>query len=458
MAKKKNVQLTLPDHAVAAHQTLFTTPKKKTGAVTAFATGGIKMPLIMQYLMDVRSWPLGILIQITGDKGCRKSSLLYHIGTWFTARHGLCDLTTTEGKMSESLLRAILGYEDEWEETVGTPYPVRANVATSMADWQTSIISTATRFNKMMDSDWTDANGNKQAGCMYIPVLIGLDSLVAQLTDKQTEAVEAQGGQDRGFATHVKAISQWISTIQAKITNRPYSLTVINHCTTTVIDQYRQPDVAPKGGTKVAYESSFVIHLNRAKMYTQHCKLPNHAPECKTTVVYARLLKTSLGDETRHIRYCIEDVYEYDKDGLPRQRTKFLWGRALVETLLSRMYAKGDSGVELGDNEISGGSSDTTKGLCEAIRESIFEVVKFKPAEKAKDTYICEKYSSEPMSGEELGAALEADLDFVRVFYKVFAIKPYDEWPIGTDYNTFIAQARKKSFADRVAVPDASEE
>lgn len=448
--KSKIPPMTVAAFTATARQQLFSSTKKSVGAVASFAAGGLHMPLAMQYLLDVRAYPLGVVIQITGDRGCRKSTLLYHIGSWFTGRGGLADITTTEGKLSPMLLESVLGYEDEFAAR-GLLYPVRTRQATSMQEWQVGILDAMSNYNRMMDDGYIDSDGVKRPGGMYVPVYFGLDSLVAQLTDQQAKAVEEKGGSDRGYATHVKAISQWLSTVQAKLTNRPYSLTLINHCTIVRPTEY-QIDITPKGGSKTAYESTYIMYLDRSKPESLRSGDPRFAPESKLTAVRSRLLKSSLGDETRRITWYIRDDFEYDLacgiDGATRQRTSFLWGRALTELVMGKMYA--------GHESLMGESADSA-ALRADYRTILSEHVPFKAPIKA-DTYMCEKYSDEPMDGETLGNFLQRDKDFVSSFYKAFAIKPYSIWPYGEDYNTFINRAKTQSFAQRVAIPDFSEQ
>lgn len=451
MAKKKRAEAacTLDDFAAAARLALHGNASKKSAAATdSFITGGIRMPLIMQYLFDIRAWPLGILIQITGDKGTRKSSLVFEISRWFANRMGMADYTVTEGKLSETLLYSLLGYPDEWEQSHDIPYPLRWRVSGNMKEWQVAVTESMSVFNKMMDEGWDD-NGTKRVGSMYVPILYAIDSIVAQLTEKQVEVIESQGGSDRGYATHVKAISQWISTVQAKMTNRPYSLVLINHCTITRPTEFLT-EITPKGGSKLAYESSFVMYLERTGMDIIHCKKEGYAPEANLTAVKAKLLKTSLGNETRKIKFYILDENQYSGEGnntQPRQRTTYLWGRALVELLMSRMYSDPKYGMSI---------SDASAGLRNAIRDRIKSAVDFKALD-GTDRYMCSKYSDEELSGEELGQYMENDPQFVQAFYDTFAIKVYDTWPIGMDYKTFSDSLKEKTFAERISIPAYAE-
>jgi hypothetical protein len=194
------------------------------------------------------------------------------------------------------------------------------------------------------------------------------------------------------------------------------------------------------------------MYLERSKPESIFSDDPRYAPESKLTAVRARLLKSSLGDETRRITWYIRDDFEYDLacgvEGATRQRTKFLWGRALTELVMGKIYASADTGL-------STGSGDAAK-LRNSFREILSEHIPFKMP-LAADRYVCEKYSDEEMDGETLGQHLERDPQFVSSFYKAFAIKPYSVWPYGTDYREFIDKTRSQTFAERVAIPDMRE-
>jgi hypothetical protein len=401
------------------------------------------MPLAMQYLLDIRAWPLGILVQLTGGEGSRKTTTMFEIASWFNALAGATDITLTEGKLSESLIYSTNGYPDEIVDEEGNilPYPVTVRVSENANQWQRDITQQVDMFNDMMDKGWVAGDGRKFPPGIYAPMFFGVDSVVAQLTEAQTEQVENDGGQDRGYATHVKALSQWLSAIQAKLSCRPYSMVLINHCTIDKPTEY-QVIITPKGGRKLAYESSLIIFLSKRKMTTVQCDKPGYASEGKLTYVTFKLLKSSVGDDTKQIVVPILDENEILGDGDVRQRTTFMWGESLMDIIEAKCWA---DKTEVNIDKVS-----QQKTIRERFRTAFLSVSPFERLNGGM--YKCAKYSDEVLDAETMGNYLSNDPDFRKVFYEQIGIKPYEVWTPGTNYVTFIEDIKKKQYAERAKV------
>lgn len=444
MAKKKSNGPGLLDFAVAARQALRGDATiSPLESIKSYISGGIQMPLAMQYFLDIRAYPLGIIVQLTGEHGSRKTTTLFEFASWFNELSGATDFTLTEGKLSESLIYATNGYPDEIVDEHGNimPYPVNVRISENSNGWQRDITQQVDMFNDMMDKGWNAPDGTKMPSGIYAPMFFGVDSVVAQLTEEQTTQVEKDGGQDRGYATHVKALSQWISAIQQKITCRPYTMVLINHCTVDRPTEY-QVIINPKGGRKLAYESSIIIFLSRKKMVTVKCDKPNHTIEAKVTYVTFKLLKSSVGDDTKQIVVPILDENEIMGGGDVRQRTTYLWGEALVDILESKCYSD--------TNEVKLDSVQQQKALRDRYKSVFTAVVPFERLNGKM--WKCSKYSDDVMDAQTFGTHLENDPEFRSVFYEQTGIKPYEVWTPGTNYATFIADVKNKQYADRARV------
>lgn len=402
---------------------------------------GIPIPLILQYFFNVQGLPLGLVYQLTGSEGNRKTTFLMELFRLVGRQGGMGYFALTEGKYSQSLAGSICGYPDE-----PNCVPIQPFTSDNMQRWQSYISANVRRVNEVMDKGFTQG-GKKFPPGLYAPQIFGVDSLVAQLTQTQAEEVEKQGGRERGFATHVKSLSEWISQIQASIANRPYVVALINHCEINQVTQY-QVEVKQKGGRKLAYESSVIIFVKATAPTFVMYQKEGWAPQEVRTNLVLELKKSSIGAAYNPIVVPLVERTEIVGVGDSRQRTWFMWGKALVDFLMCRMYET-ESGYRFKQGM-------ATKAAYVWYREKIKEVVDFKRDPKNKDYYFCDKYvpDGQSVSAQKLGELLSADREFVIRFQEIFGIKPTTVWTGGSsNYVDVAREVRERMYLQRTSIP-----
>lgn len=449
MAKKKKASFSPSSFQDAVRRTSIggdpNSPELAMGD-RAYISVGIPIPLILQYFFDVQALPTGLVYQITGSRASRKSAFCMELCRMIHNRGGDNHYVTTEGKLSQSLVQAICGYPDEEGVRDVIPY-----TSQHMQDWQTYVSQSAKRINEIMDKGLT-FNGQKFDPGMYAPTGLFVDSIVAQLTKKQADTIEEAGGQERGYATHVKALSEWLSQIQATITCRPSLLFLVNHC--AVEGEGWQVKIKEKGGAKLAYESSLIVFLHTSKAKSAICRAEGFNIEEKRAETRFELLKSSVGVDNRVIYVPIVErsqrVGEGDEEH-GRQRIYYQWGEALVNFLMSRLYKSED--------KVKFPAALDAQYVYQWYRDQFFPIVEFRAAPKKPGWFVCDKYTEKPgdvLHAQQLGERLTQDPDFVRAFRRVFCIKPYDVWGLHENFADVVARARKRLYIDRTYIPARS--
>lgn len=446
MAKKRSTQK--DQDALVAYQANYLrymagvdTNQSTTLGGRSFLSLGISVPLAFEYLVDINCLPMGLIYQLIGMRASYKTTFAMEVIRWLGLRRGASDFILTEGKFSQPLAYAMCGYPDEEGYT-----PIKPYASANMKDWQTRVTSVLKMAIGAMDKGFT-ANGTKYPPGCYAPGGVIVDSIVSQLTETQTKTIEEQGGSDRGFAVHVKAISEWISTTQAMITCRPYVLLLINHCTAEELNKFITV-YKEKGGNKLAFQSSLIIVMQAGALQRTIIDAPGWAPTRTEVVIKLSLNKSSIGDSTRTIVVPIRTETQI-MEGVPesmrvRQRTHFRWGDALMRIITS--YMAGEASVIVKKDY----ANSKSRSL---FQERILAVTPFKQV--TKDTYVCEKYGmTEPVDAETLGCAMQKDPEFVRMFRDIFGIKSFDIWPIGEDFATYLQSCREKLYNSRLLIPD----
>lgn len=407
----------------------------------AYLSVGIPCPLLFQYLVDISAFPLGLLIQLIGDRGSRKTTLLFEFIRWFAQRGGMAHFALSEGKYSRPLQHAICGLPGEGKNALVVPY-----VSRSLGDWQVHISEMIERATHAMEHGFKTPDGIVPPGC-FSPVIYGIDSLVAQYTEKQAETIEESGGAERGYATHVKAIGEWLSVMSTNITCKPFSLVAINHCSFQQNPITKQVEIKEKGGQRLAYLSSLILCLKTRSDEEWYEIVDGWSPKVQSTVVEMLLTKSSVGDDTRKIAVPVVTRNRITGPGTTMQHTKFQWGRGLV--WLIRAHTYGDC------SQLKLRKSADAQYVRQAFRDRIGAVVEYRYVSD-KEIY-CGKYAGDRrLDAEEFGCFLQDDPEFVKVFYELFGIKAYSLWTPGTDFKDFLESIRGELYSKRVLIPNES--
>lgn len=441
MAKKKSKSFDVDQFGAAMAMSAIQGDKNAAAIGQGkFIALGIPIPLGLQYLIDASSLPTGLIYQITGARGSRKTTFALELMRLAAKRNGYGDFVLTEGKASPSLIPSVCGYPGEPDYRAVNPINCY-----SMDEWQ-QVAAKLVRRAKESVEEGLNVTHPRTGEVISIPpgghgpyVLI-VDSLVAQLTSSQAEKVSAEGGQPRGYATHVKALSDFIKALTPAVSNQPFIGAFINHCTETQENMYSKIEVKEKGGTTLAYNTSLIVTLRGTTPQIKMLDLPNVVPESTQTFVNFGINKSSFGADTQRAKVRIDQWREITEQGEVRQRTRFCWGALLTAVVMEHCYAPKSSANQM----VRIPKEKATDKLRKRYREMFFDVAPIQVVANRNDQYICKKYSEEVMDGEELGNHLDSDPEFVKVFRQAFGINTYPEWPRRVTYMDAAKQLREK--------------
>lgn len=399
---------------------------------------GIPIPLALQYFLDSNCLPLGMILQLIGEKGQRKTTFALELMRMIYEYNGYGHYVLTENKFSDSLAGAICGYEDEPGSAI-----FKVVQSQDMNAWQVSTNRLIDQAGTVVDKGalirMPDDSQIKIPPGGYGPWLLLVDSLVAQQTNSQLSTISNEGGKDRGYATHVKALGDWIGYVKSRFVGRPFLGCFINHCSVTPNPSGYGVQIESKGGTKLSYLSSLVIFVQSTAPQVIRSDDPNIASEMVRVNVNFTITKSSIGSDFRKLSVPVLSWKEINHEtGEVRPRMKFMWGEALLNILLPYMYAAEESSSPM---QLKGQMD--TESARTRFREAIFDVVKFKRVERSKTLFQAPSISDDPIEANELGLALQNNEQFVGVFHKLFGIYNSRVWELGQSFNEAIAAARE---------------
>lgn len=414
-----------------------------------YGVGALPCPLLLEYQLGCTGIQFGLIYQFTGDRGSMKTTLMFEMMRIAAQRDSANYFILTEGKFSPSLSQAILGYSDEDPRATLPVYK-----SEHMQDWQQKALSQIKLFKQVMDKGYVNSDGKKFGPQDTFPFFVGVDSAVGQLLESQHAEIEKSGGQPRGYATHVKALGEFVATAQAAISNRPIIMNLINHC--SFEEGMFTKKVKEKGGNKLAYNSSSILVCSASKAQQKLYKVDGWGLEQTVQTLYLECNKSSIGADFRAISVPVVTRHEIIAPGETRQRSVFRWGQALVNFILARCYQefnKPNDGFKI-PKEFQLASAR------QAVRDKLFGVTDFKKTAKA-GYFECKKYEDETgcvFSSEILGRKLSADPDYVNAFREAFGIIPVPLWPPGMPWPEFAEYCRKQRYDRSLKIPTKLEE
>ena len=143
---------------------------------------GIPIPaLAFEYLMTLSAFPLGLVLQLIGEPGTLKSSLLFEIFRWFRLAGGGAYLYEHESKVSLKLLNSVM---DEPHGGLGAVL----EPCESVEDWQERLMAWTKRLQKQFMGTKAEPGPGR-----CIPIVSGVDSLMGKLSEESQSKILASG-------------------------------------------------------------------------------------------------------------------------------------------------------------------------------------------------------------------------------------------------------------------------
>ena len=310
---------------------LINASQEKRGASGAIVAGdwskyqwGVKMPhLMMEYMFGLNVIPYPAIIEIAGTPGSCKSAFLQYLLRVYAEQAFSACMIETEGKMSNTLLTSIL---EDYEKGV-VLYPG----VTNQEAWQSIMTTILREYRKYYVATLKDYNKGK--GELAKPLLIELDSLGAAPSIDSISAINKEGAAGRAFPVEALKNSKYFAQLPSRIIDLPVTIIYSNH-EMKAIEQTPSfgfggaKERTTKGGATPDFFAGIRLFFEQLSKPTEVKKgtfQQNLSVEC---------YKNSFNQKGNKITLTMEwDVSVDPETNRAVQKTRFLWGKSLVNYL-----------------------------------------------------------------------------------------------------------------------------
>lgn len=185
----------------------------KNAAEAAASDVGLPLPHFCQRVLFQRTTlPLERVMIIFGPSGSNKSTLLYYFYDLFRRNNGMYFHIEVESKDTPIMRLAMTDYD------YGAGWGAEAK---SMDDIQTMV---------KYYIDWFKSACAQKKAVGRVPFVLGVDSLVAKLTQEAKDRFDANDGAAmRRFSDEARSLSDWFKYAPELLQGFPFSLIAINH-------------------------------------------------------------------------------------------------------------------------------------------------------------------------------------------------------------------------------------
>ena len=379
---------------------------------------GIKMPFIMQYILQSTVFPLSRMMQLVGMAKSNKSALAFEIAGWFARSAGVAYLFENESKYSEDFAESILGYEDETGRRVFGHLPSK-----TQEDWQAKLTGTMFKLKMRMDKGFIEKRKKRDGKVETIkhppvgrcfPVLLLVDSISGTISEEKFNKIEKRGFASRDYATEAMSNQDFLKKTSPDLVGYPLSLLVVNHLKKNKAENGQHIERKKPGGTHIGFQESYELEMTKVRSLKFVDDRPG-APslEIRGNQIKIKCQKSALGEEEREAEVDLTWCYNRSPvDGLVRQYSRWQWEAATVNLLANLEGTR---------------------------RTRVFDVVDVRSA--TEDRWWSKKLGvsqKAPVSRAELGALIDKDPEIVRQLGELFAIKHRTEFVSGNDYTRLL--------------------
>lgn len=375
---------------------------------------GLPLPaLSLRYLFQSTVFPLGKIVQITGEEGSCKSSFLYEVFRWHMVYGGGAAFMENEDKDSPELRNSILGWNARWLR--------RLEICETRAleDWMDALTMFAEISSAQQDAELGPGR--------TIPVAFGIDSIMSTAPREELDKIQKEGHSSRNYALAANLISAYMKSMPKRLGGYPFTIIGTNHLKPST-DYMGRPVSNVSGGKSVKFHETYEIEMHRA-------------PGCDIDLLnYGGLRlklvarKNSLGPSRKQIAaellWWMEEFTDPDTGVVGfRQQTAWDWDTASIEMLLSFENAKGKRTIfnrlmEICDINVANRGARTAWSRALGIPEV------------------------EPQDFRVLGAALERHPELLEQMYPTLGITARRPFQPGVDYRVLLDVARTEANAE----------
>jgi hypothetical protein len=380
-------------------------------------TIGIKMPFVMQYILQNNVMPLGRIFELVGEEKSNKSTLAFEIGRWFNRELGNVYIFENETKFSEDMAMGVMGHTDE----MGRPQYVHLPSGTQ-EDWQSKITTTLKAVKHGMLNGASVTVGNKtkkyKPTGRTIPVLFILDSLAGAVAEENVIKINKKGFSGRNHPAEALSNTTYFKKFRADLVKWPVSLLIVNHLRKQKAENGQHIERKTPGGKHVAFQQSFQLELTKIKPLSYVDTRKNAVALSVTgNRIKIQCRRSGMGEDLRSANVDMLIWYE-KKNGVVRQYTKWQWSAALVDLLLEQ-----------------DGSA----------KERIREVVDIRQIKNKFWSNKLKISKDKPLTKAEIGEKIENNASIVAKLSDLFAIKQRIVMSKGDDYKKLLRDSRKEA-------------
>ncbi len=378
---------------------------------------GIKIPFVMQYILQNNSLPLGRIFELVGEEKSNKSTLAFEIGRWFFGQVGQVYIFENETKFSEDMAMAVMGHPDE----VGRPPFVHFDCGTQ-EDWQAKITTTLKDIKQKMLSGATVKIGNKVKKYKplgrTIPILFILDSLAGAVAEENVKKINQRGFSGRNHPAEALSNTSYFKKFRADLVKWPVSLLIVNHLRKQKAENGPHIERKTPGGKHVAFQQSLQLELTKTKALSYvDTRKDAVSLAVKGNRIKIQCRRSSIGEDLRSAN--VDLIWWYEKkNGKIRQYTKWQWDAAIVDLLM-----------------------DQDGGAKERIRE-VVDIRQIKNKFWSKKLKVSKE---KPLTKAEIGAKIEKNEAIIAKLSDLFAIKQRIIMHRGDDYKKLLRDSSKEA-------------
>jgi RecA/RadA recombinase len=354
----------------------------------------IGIPLIqfsLRYIFGNNIFRLGVFTELVGPPHSGKTALAHEIGRWHvygTSALNLYDPTKTYSGAYVYIPAEPRFSPDLCESIVGLPTQDHPNLIVSGSievaeDWQ-NIITSWIRTHRDL------AKKKENAPCANASCLV-LDSLTAVTVAREAEGIWEDGHVTPNFGLLAGSLNTYFKVIPTELVNWPISLVATNH-------QKKQTD---RRGFTVRYEPGGV-----SQRYHGTTILRVEQVEAKELIaensrtMRLTLQKNSLSSagSMREIDVSMRWIYDKNRESSANPRGQlswFDWDTATVTTLL---------------------------GMEGTRKKRVEDILPLEDISKERKTASCRQLGLKKASFQEIGAAINNDLQVQQALDQLFSI------------------------------------
>lgn len=330
MAKRKKTDEAMSNDAVQSFIDEQIMGQKKVGMdplEAAASDVGLRLPhLCLRYLVQRTTLPFERSLIIFGPPGSNKSSFLCWLYGFVYAAGGRYLHLEVEDKDIPELRLSLTGYK----ANAGRVVPCE-----SMDHFQRQVKEKTDYFKAVC--------GRAGGPGRRVPFIVGIDSLVAKMTEEAYGVVDKDdGATGRRFADEARSLSDWFKVVPKYITGWPIYLAAVNHDKPVKGERFGQTEHKSPGGHAPNFYSTYRILLNRVRKFA-----PNRDGWQGNRIAFCTE-KNSLGADKLRIEAEIawRPTVRPNVNGdlVPAQDTVWNWHKATTEMLERIQAGKGPAG------------------------------------------------------------------------------------------------------------------